>query len=169
MGSPEKWLGSRLENVKKYSRPNPPVQWYKDGWGNYYRLSVFVEIILQILVWDNFFPSKTKTVSFATLTYQQDVVVERVEMVVLVEVVVDVVTKNNFGSLHVKVKSTVTSMQLQANLFLQILKRWWRHKPLSGRSLKQDEEYNQHEALDRHLYSDKNLIDWLGVIKLHFL
>jgi hypothetical protein len=79
------------------------------------------------------------------------------EMVVEMDVVVDVVTKNNFGSLIVKV--TVTSMQLQANLFLQILKRWWRHKPLSGRRLKQDEEYNQHEALVCHLDSDKNLID----------
>jgi len=48
-------------------------------------------------------------------TYQHTVVVETVTMDVEVEVVVDVVTKNNFGSLHVII--TVTSMQIQADYF----------------------------------------------------
>jgi hypothetical protein len=55
-----------------------------------------------------FSPSKAKT-AFGTTTYQQTVEVETMEMDVVVDVVVDVVTKNNFGSLHVKI--TVTSMQ----------------------------------------------------------
>jgi hypothetical protein len=61
-----------------------------------------------------FSPSKAKT-AFGTPTYQQTVEVETMEMDVVVDVVVDVVTKNNFGSLHVKI--TVTSMQIQAYLF----------------------------------------------------
>jgi hypothetical protein len=41
----------------------------------------------------------------AVLTHQQNVVVERTEMDTVKEVVVDVVTKNSFGSLQIK-KST---------------------------------------------------------------
>jgi hypothetical protein len=51
-------------------------------------------------------PSKTKTIPFGTPTYQQTVEVETMEMDVVVDVVVDVVTKNNFGSLEVKISVT---------------------------------------------------------------
>jgi hypothetical protein len=53
------------------------------------------------------------------LTYQQSVVVETTVIETEVDVVVDVVTKNNFGSLHEKI--TVTKMQIQGYFILQIL------------------------------------------------